>query len=88
MDVLLSAHQALFGYEPERREDANLVRRVHLCADRHRQKGASSPCLALHFVTDFVGLNFRENAFNAGFSRPDSTSTEVVTFNQLNLFDS
>ena len=35
MDQAASAHQALFGYERERREDANLVRRVYLCAHRH-----------------------------------------------------
>jgi hypothetical protein len=51
------------GDERERGEDANLVRRVHLRVDRHRQKGASSQCLALHFVTDIVGLDFRENRY-------------------------
>ena len=61
MDQAASAHQAFSGHERERGEDANLVRRVHLRADRHRQKGASPRCLALHFATDFVGLGFREN---------------------------
>jgi transposase len=49
------------GHERERGEDANLVRRLHLRADRHRQKGASPRCLALYFATDSVGLGFREN---------------------------
>ena len=44
-------------------EDANLVPRVHRCADCHRQKGASSQCLALHFVTDIIGFRFRENPY-------------------------
>ena len=35
MDQAASAHQALSGHEPERGEDANRVRRLHLCADRH-----------------------------------------------------
>ena len=51
------------GNERERGEDANLVRRLHLRADRHRQKGASTQCLSLHFVTDIVGLCFRENPY-------------------------
>ncbi len=54
---------SVFGHQRERGEDANRVRRVHLRADCHRQKGASLQCLALHFVTDFVGLNFRENPY-------------------------
>ena len=61
MDQATSAHQAFSGDERERGEDANLVRRVHLRVDRHRQKRTSPQCLALHFATDFVGLNIREN---------------------------
>ena len=63
MDQATSAHQALSGHKRERGEDTNLVRRVHLRADRYRQKGASSQCLALHFATDIVGLYFRENPY-------------------------
>ena len=63
MDKTTSAHQALSGHERERGEDANLVRRVHLRADSHRQKGAPPQCLALNFVTDIVGLSFRENPY-------------------------
>ena len=48
MDQAASAHQALSGHERERGEDANLVRRIHLCAHRHRQEGASPRYLALH----------------------------------------
>ena len=34
MDQATPAHQAFSGHKRERGEDANLVRRVHLCADR------------------------------------------------------
>ena len=61
MDQAASAHQALPWHKRERGEDANLVRRHHLCADCYRQKGASPRCLALHFATDLVGLDFGEN---------------------------
>ena len=63
MDQATSAHQAFFGHQRERGEDANLVRRLHLRADCHRQKGASPQCLALLFVTDIVGVSFRENPY-------------------------
>ena len=62
-----AAHQAFFGHERERGEDANLVRRVHLRAYRNHQKGASTQCLSLHNVTDIVGLDFREKPY---FMRP------------------
>ena len=58
-----SAHQALFGHQRERGEDANLVRRRHLRVDRHCQKGSSPQCLDLHAVTDIVGVGFRENPY-------------------------
>ncbi len=61
MDQAASAHQALSWHQRERGEDANLVRRVHLRADRHRQERASPQCLALHLSTDLVGLGVREN---------------------------
>jgi len=56
------AHQAISWHERERREDANLVRRVHLHAHCHRQEGASLGCLALHIATDIVSVGFRENS--------------------------
>lgn len=34
------------------------VRGVHLCADCHCEKGASSQCFALDFITDIIGLCF------------------------------
>ena len=67
VDQAAFAHQEIPGHQRERGEDANgprpatLVRRVHLCADRHRQKGAPPQCLALYVATDFVGLGIREN---------------------------
>jgi hypothetical protein len=48
------------GHERECSEDADLVRRVHLRAHCHRQKGASTRCLALYIATDSFGLRFRE----------------------------
>ena len=61
------AHQTLFGHQRERRQDANLVRRVDLRDDCYRQEGASFGGLALHIATDFVGVGFRENP---DFMRP------------------
>ena len=55
------AIQDAFKTHQPQRVDANLVCRVHLCADRDCKKGASSQCLALHFATDISGLDFREN---------------------------
>ena len=57
VDQAAPAHQAISGHSRERGEDANLVCRVYLCADRHHQKGTSTGCLALHLSTDFVSLN-------------------------------
>ena len=61
MDQAALAHQEIPGHQRERGEDANLVRRVHLRVDRHRQEGASTECLALHMSTDLVGVRIREN---------------------------
>ena len=58
VDQATPAHQALFGHQRERRQDANLVRRIDLRADCHRQEGASFGGLALHIATDFVGVGF------------------------------
>ena len=60
VDQTASAHQAFPRQQRERGEDANLVRHCHLRADRHRQEGAATRCLALHLSTDFVGLGLRE----------------------------
>src|ERR1039457_170640 len=61
MDQTASANQALPGHERERCKDANLVRRIDLRADCHRQEGAPPRCLALHMSTDPFGLHLREN---------------------------
>ena len=63
VDQATFAHQTISGYERECREDANMELRVHLCADRHHQKGTSPRCLALRFITDIVGISFRENPY-------------------------
>ena len=69
VDQAAFAHQEIPWHERERGEDANLVRRVHLCPHRNRQEGASTRCLTLHFVTDSLGQRFRENPFKQGNSR-------------------
>ena len=61
VDQAAPAHQAISRHKRERGEDANLVRRLHIRAHRHRQKGASTRCLALHVATDSFGLRVREN---------------------------
>ena len=66
MDQAALAHQAFLGHRRERGEDADLVRRVHVRADCHRQERTSPRCLALHMSTDLVGLSLRENR---GFMR-------------------
>ena len=66
MDQAAPAHQAIPGHQRERSEDADLVRRVHLRAHRHRQEGASSRCFALYLPTNPVGLDLREDR---GFMR-------------------
>ncbi len=85
MDQAASAHQAISGHQRERGEDANLVRRVHLRAHRHRQEGASTQCLALHLATDFVGLGFRENPDFMRLAARYQQKTALA--NQLILFD-
>ena len=61
VDQTTSTRQALPGHQRERRQDADMVRRGHLCAGSNRQEGAKSRCLALHLSTDPVGLGLREN---------------------------
>ena len=69
VDQAASAHQAFHRQQRERGEDAGLVRRRHLRADFHCQKGAAIGCLALHFATDFIGVCFRENTAITSLSR-------------------
>ena len=42
MDQAALENQEVLGQQRERRQDANLVRRVDLCADCHYQEGASN----------------------------------------------
>ena len=61
MDQAASAYQEIPRQQRECGEDANLVRRIDLCAHRHRQEGTSTRCLAIHAITDSLGLGFRES---------------------------
>jgi len=73
MDQAAPPHQTLSGHQRERREEPDLVRRRHLCADRYRQKGTETRCLALHLSTDSFGLDIRENR---DFMRPSAISPQ------------
>jgi hypothetical protein len=86
MDQATSAHQAFFGHKRKRGEDANLMRRFHLRADCHRQKGAPPQCLSLHFITDMVSLIFEKPIISYAL-QPDTTRTIApLTNNQMILF--
>ena len=61
MDQTAPSHQEVSGQQRERSKDANLVCRIHLCAHCHHQKGTSIERLSLHFATDLVGLDIRQN---------------------------
>jgi hypothetical protein len=50
--------QEVSGYQRERGEDANLVRRMYLCIDRDCEKAAAFGRFALHLSTDLVGVRF------------------------------
>jgi hypothetical protein len=58
VDQATPSNQEIPRNQRERSQDANLVRRVDLRADRHRKKRASTQCLALHIATDSFGLRF------------------------------
>ena len=68
MDQTASSHQAILRDIGECREDADLDRCVSLRPDRHHQKTTQSRCFSLHFVTDFIGHPFREDALTASTS--------------------
>jgi hypothetical protein len=51
-------HQTFLWHVRERGEDANLDRRLRLCAGGYHQNRIGAQCLALHFSTDFIGSLF------------------------------
>ena len=87
MDQAAFADQKIPGHERERREDANLVRRVQLRTHCHRQEGASTRCLALYIATDSFGLSFRENQLSSALQLSFPIPETPLGANQLNLFN-
>ena len=75
MDQATPAHQEVLRHVRECREDANLDRRVGVCAHRHHQKAPRPGCLSLHFITDILGHHTTYSSENDLRSK------------QLNLFD-
>ena len=73
MDQATPPHQAISRHQRECREEPDMVRRRHLCADRHRQEGTETRRLTLHLSTDSVGVDLRENR---DFMRPSALSPQ------------
>ena len=63
-----------------------MVRRRNLRAHRHRQKGASTRCLALHMPTDLVSV-FEKTQISCALQADASQIDLLDAANQLNLFD-
>ncbi len=80
MDQAAPAHQALSGYQRERREKPSLVCYRHLCVDRHHQEGTKTRGLALHLSTDSVGFDLRENR---DFMRSSAKSLPILPSNSF-----
>src|SRR5207253_4807895 len=62
MDQTTSAHQAVFRYFNQQRQDSNLDRRFRLCAGGDRQEAARPGAQSLHNSTDLESHAVRENA--------------------------
>src|SRR5438552_3626257 len=62
MDQTTSAHQAVFRYFNQQRQDANLDRRLGLCPSSDHQATARSGPQSLHNSTDLESHAVRENA--------------------------
>src|SRR6266568_139072 len=62
MDQTTSAHQAVFRYFNQQRQDSNLERRFGLCAGSDRQETARPGAQSLHNSTDLESHTVRENA--------------------------
>ena len=61
--------------------------RIHLCADRHRQEGTATRCLALHFATDSLGQCFKKTSLNKASLDAGDIVDQDDPCNQLNLFN-
>lgn len=68
MDKATPAHQGLLRHECQRRQDADLDRRLCLSAHRHYEEAAENRTVALHNSTDIERVRFRENAAFTGVS--------------------
>jgi hypothetical protein len=62
VDQAAPEDQAILWHLGERREDADLDRRVGLRAGRHRQAAAPTRCVALHIAAGPFGHNIRKDA--------------------------
>jgi hypothetical protein len=76
VDQATLADQAVPGHQRERGQDADLVRRGHLRAHRHRQKGTPTRSLSLHMSTDLVRLGLRKKS---DFMRLAARSVPITT---------
>ena len=61
VDQTASADQVVLWHIGERREVADLDRRLGVRARGHHQKAPQPGCLALHIATDLFGHAVREN---------------------------
>ena len=86
VDQAALAHQAFSGHQRERSQDENLVRRVDLRAQCHRQEGASLACLALQLLL-ILSVSVFEKTHISSALQPDAVFPETpLSSNQLNLF--
>jgi hypothetical protein len=81
------AHKEVSGQQSERGQDANLVRRVHLRDHRHCLKRTSIECLALHFVTDLIGLGIQKTEVFSALQHDRNLIDNAKNGNQLHLFN-
>ena len=69
MDQATPAHQVIFRYLRECRQDANLDSCVRVCPDRHHKKAAQHQTQSLHNFTDIECHRFRANTFKSSVFR-------------------
>jgi len=74
MDQATSPYQEVLRHIRERRQGANLDRRVGVRAGSHHQEAPQPGCLALHFVTGVFSHPVRENPFKQGPFRQQAYS--------------
>ena len=88
MDQAALENQEILGQQRERRQDANLVRRVDLCADCHCQEGASIHA-SLYTLLQILSVSvFEKTEISCAFQNTGYSSETLNTDNQLNLFAS